>query len=259
MLSGMGRALRSTKVARKLRIPLMHQALSSYLNSMAAENPLRGLPARIVGDAWGDPIELLSHYSAFGYWAAAKLAAGGRRFRILDLGSPKTQNAIFSASHELTAVVLADCSDRFSSVNYVLHDVSNRLPFPDKAFDYFTSTVSLSLIGLGRYGDRLDPDCLPRFISELGRVMSDDGRLLFSLTSGPNLLAFNNGWFLDFETIKHLFGDWVLVEAVVDNWSSPKEKIEGDASVRFETMDQNLAIPRGDYRVVFFEFARKQR
>jgi hypothetical protein len=235
----------------------MRPQLKTYLASMSRNNPLKGLPVRIVGDAWGDPTELFSHYSAFGYWVAAKLAREDGRQRILDVGSPKTQNAIFSASHDVTAVVLADCSDPLSAVNYVLHDVSRPLPFSDKSFDCFTSTVSLPLLGLGRYGDRVDPDCLPNFVSELARVMSDSGRLLFSFTSGPNLLAFNNGWFLDLDTIKRLFNGWRLAEAVVDNWSSPKEKTQTDVGQRFVTLEENLDISRGDYRVVFFEFVRE--
>jgi SAM-dependent methyltransferase len=257
MLGQMVRTLRSTLIARKLRVPFMRAQLNTYLASMSADNPLRGVPVRIVGDAWGDPTELFSHYSAFGYWVAAKLAPHNKRHRILDIGSPKTQNAIFSASHDVTAVVLADCSDRFSAVNYVLHDISRPLPFSDKSFDCFTSTVSLQLVGLGRYGDRVDANCLPNLVSELGRVMSDGGRLFFSLTSGPNLLAFNNGWFLDLETTKRLFKGWHLAEALVDNWSSPKEKTQGDATQRFVGLNKNLAISPGDYRVVFFEFVRE--
>jgi len=41
---------------------------------MSADSPLRGLPARIVGDASADPTEFFTHYDAFGYWVAAKLA-----------------------------------------------------------------------------------------------------------------------------------------------------------------------------------------
>lgn len=257
MVEQMLRTLLATRVARKLRIPFMYRRLEAYLASMSADNPLKGMPVRVVGDAWGDPTELFSHYSAFSYWVAAKLARDNRRYRILDIGSPKTQNAIFSASHDVTAVVLADCSDRLSAVNYVLHDVSQPLPFPDKSFDCFTSTVSLPLVGLGRYGDQVKADCLPDLILELERVMRDGGRLFFSFTSGPNLLAFNNSWFLDFDTIKSLFRGWRLVEALVDNWSSPRAVPQGDASRRFAAVNENVMVRRGDYRVIFFEFVKE--
>jgi hypothetical protein len=76
-------------------------------------------------------------------------------------------NGILSATHDFTSLVLADCGDRLSNVNYVRHDVSDALPFPDHSFDVFTSMVSLPLVGMARYGDRLDPDCLIRLVAEL--------------------------------------------------------------------------------------------
>jgi len=244
------------RVARKLRSFFMRSELEAYLATMSADSPLRGLPARIVGDASADPTEFFTHYDAFGYWVAAKLAREGRRRRILDIGSPKTQNAILSASHNVTAVLLADCFDRFSAVTYVQHDVTRPLPFPAGSFDCFTSTVALPLIGLGRYGDRIDANSMPNLVSELGRVMSDDAELLVSMTLGPNLLAFNNGWYLDLDTIRGVFAGWRLVEAVADNWSSPRARPEGDASQRFVRPEQLPVIREGDYRVIFCAFVR---
>jgi hypothetical protein len=244
------------RAARKLRSFFMRSELEIYLATMSADNPLRGLPARIVGDASSDPTEFFTHYDAFAYWVATKLPREDRRRRILDVGSPKTQNAILSASHDVTAIVLADCSDRFSAVTYVSHDVSRPLPFAAKTFDCFTSTVALPLIGLGRYGDRVDANCLPNLVSELGRVMSDDAELLVSMTLGPNLLAFNNGWYLELETIRRVFAGWRLAEAVVDNWSSPRTVPDGEPFRRFVTPEQLPVISRGDYRVVFCAFVR---
>jgi len=111
---------------------------------------------------------------------------------------------------------------------------------------------------LGRYGDRVDSNCLPNLVSELGRVMSDDASLFISMTLGPNLLAFNNGWYLDLATIQQVFTGWHLEEAVVDSWSSPKEPSAGDPSKRFVAPDHLPAISRGDYRVVFCAFARSR-
>ena len=244
------------RVARKLRSFGMRSQLDAYLSSMAADNPLRGLPTRIVGDASSDPTEFFTHYDGFGYWVATKLAHANRRRRILDIGSPKAQNAMLSAAHDVTAIVLADCSDTFSAVTYVHHDVTLPLPFAAKSFDCFTSTVALPLVGLGRYGDRVDANCIPNVISELGRVMSDDAELLVSMALGPNLLAFNNHWCLDLETILRLFKGWRLVDAVADGWSSPKVRPTGQASQRFVKPEQLPAIAEGDYRVVFCAFVR---
>jgi hypothetical protein len=243
-------------MTRKLRSFFMRSELDAYLGSMSVNNPLRGLPARIVGDASADPTEFFTHYDAFGYWIAEKLAHANRRRRILDIGSPKTQNAILSAFYDVTAIVLADCSDRFSAVSYVQHDVTQPLPFPAASFNCFTSTVALPLIGLGRYGDRVDANSMPNLVSELGRVMSNDAELFVSMALGPNLLVFNNHWCLDLETILRVFSGWRLVDAVVDNWSSPRAGLDADASQRFMRPEQLPVIQKGDYRVIFCAFVR---
>jgi hypothetical protein len=244
------------RARRKLRSFFMRSELEAYLATMSPDNPLRGGAVRIVGDASSDPTEFFTHYDAFGYWVADKLARTNRRQRILDIGSPKAQNAILSAYHDVTAVVLADCSDRFSAVRYVQHDVTHALPFPAGSFSCFTSTVALQLIGLGRYGDRVDANCLPNLISEFGRVMSDDAVLFVSLALGPTLLAFNNQWCLDLETIVRLFKGWRLVDTMADNWSSPRGGGEGDAAQRFVKPEQIPSIEEGDYRVIFCAFVR---
>jgi len=239
-----------------LRSFVMRPELDAYLATMSAGNPLRGLPVRIVGDASANPTESFTHYDAFGYWVAERLARSGRRRRILDIGSPKKQNAILSAYHDVTAVVLANCSDRFSAVTYVRHDATQPLPFPDGSFDCFTSTVALNLIGLGRYGDRIDANGIPNLISELGRVAAEDAELLVSMPLGPNLLSFNNHWCFDLYTIRNLFRGWRLEDAVADSWSVGMTGQVDDASRRFVRPDQLPVIEVGDYRIVLCAFVR---
>ena len=241
---------------RKLRSFVMRSELDAYLATMSADSPLQGLPVRIIGDASADPTEMFSHYDAYGYWVAERLARSGRRRRILDIGSPKKQNAILSAYHDVTAVVLADCSDSFSAVTYVNHDVTLPLPFPDRSFDCFTSTVAINLIGLGRYGDRIDADGIPHLIAELGRVATDEAELLVSMSLGPNLLSFNNHWSFDLDTIRRLFRGWRLKDAVADSWPAGKAVQTGDPSRRFVRPDELPVMVAGDYRVVFCEFVR---
>ncbi len=42
------------------------------------------------------------------------------------------------------------------------------------------------------------------------------------MTLGPNLLAFNNHWSLDLDTILRLFKGWRLKDAVADSWPAGK-------------------------------------
>jgi hypothetical protein len=215
----------------------------------------------LVGDSSGDPHEFFNHYCAFAFWSTKKIEAKyelvNRKLQILDVGSPKMMNSVISVRHNVKSVVLADCQDSISNIDYTYHDISNPLPFPDSSFDVFTSTVSLPLVGLARYGDKLDANCLPNFVKELGRVMSNDAELFISMCLGPNLLAFNNGWFLNIETIQNIFQDWVLVDKLVDSWSSPHGNKKGTIASRFTTDTDVKDIPSGDYHVVFLHFRRE--
>ena len=244
------------RVYRRLRAVLLYPKYRQYLAQIKIGHPLHGVPTRIVGDASEDPREFFDHYDAFAYWAANIIFAKGRRLSVLDVGSVKMMNAVLSAAHDVTSLVLSDCGDRISKVKYVTHDVASRLPCTDHSFDIFTSMVSLPLIGLGRYGDKLDATCLMNFIAELARVMKQNGELIFSLCLGKNVLNFNNGWFFDMPMIERLFGDWQLIDCLVDNASSPK----GGSKVVFERFSKDSALgdrKLGDYRVIFLHFRRR--
>lgn len=244
------------RLYRKLRKLTLYPRYREYVAGIGSGHPLHGIPARMVGDASADPTEFFDHYDAFAYWASRRIFERGGRLRTLDIGSTKMMNGILSALHDVTALVLADCGDRISGVRYVRHDVADRLPFDDAGFDVFTSMVSLPLVGLARYGDRLDPDCLVHLVGELDRVMKPDGELLVSMCLGPNVLNFNNGWFFDLPTLQRLFAGWRIVDRLVDRKSSPYGDTV-DPSQRFTTDASIDGIAFGDYRVVFLQLRRE--
>jgi len=239
---------------RKFCAAFLYPQFRKYLSGITSMHPLYGIPARLVGDASANPTEFFDHYDAFGYWVAKKISAKGERQSILDIGSMKLMNAMLSASHDVTALVLADCCDRISTVKYIRHDVSDKLPFEDNIFDVFTSSVSLPLIGLGRYGDKLNPVCLPNLIEELDRVMKPGSCLLISMCLGRNVLNFNNGWFLDMPTIEKLFPHWRVADYLIDNQSSPRKwPSSGERFSRDISVD---AGGIGNYRVIFLHLIR---
>lgn len=246
------------KIRRKLAVIKQRTQAKKFIEAVFLDSPLYNLPVKLVGDSSGDPREFLNHYSAYGFWLANKLKAsstGKDKTSILDVGSPKMINAILSAEHDITAVVLADCKDSITNIKYVYHDVTEPLPFEDSLFDMFTSTVSLPLIGLARYGDKLDANSLVKFIRELDRVMKPDGELILSMCLGPNILAFNNGWFLDISTIQKLFKNWTLVDKLVDRWSASSGTYD-ESKPRFTEDTDISGIPLGHYNVIFLHFKK---
>ena len=243
------------RIFNKLRKFAVYPQYRRYRAAIGPQHPLYGITTRLVADARGDPTEFFDHYAAFAYWTAAKVAARATPLRILDLGSPKMFNGMLSATHEVTSMVLADCRDTISRVRYVRHDVSDPLPFPEGSFDAFTSTVSLPLIGLGRYGDRVNTQCLPALVRELRRILSADGELFVSMCLGPNVLNFSNGWFLDLPTIERVLEGFSIVDCLVDRLSSPRGRT-GGAQERFVADTSVAGMPVGDYRVVFLHCRR---
>jgi SAM-dependent methyltransferase len=171
----------------------------------------------------------------------------------LDVGNIKVTNAILSIEHNVTSLVLMDCEDRISNVNYIIHDIANPLPFEKDSFDIFTSSVSLHLVGLGRYGDSINPNTLINFISELDRVMKPKSDVIISISYGKNFLSFNEGWKFDMNTLKELFKNWKLIDYLIDNHSS---HIVKNYTERF-TKDLNLDDwELGEYRVIYLHFKR---
>jgi SAM-dependent methyltransferase len=244
------------RIHRKLRVLVIYPAFRRYMAGIGPGHPLHGLRARVVGDASADPTEFFDHYDAFSAWAAQRIFARGGRLKTLDLGSVKMMNAVLSAAHDVTSLVLADCGDRVSTVKYIEHDAADRLPFADSTFDVFTSMVALGLVGLARYGDRLDPDCLVNLIAELDRVMKPDADLLVSVCFGRDALHYNNTWLFDVPTIERLFANWQIVDRLVDRKSSPRD-LDADIPERF-TQDSSVAdMPQGTYRVMFLHLKRK--
>ena len=66
-----------------------------------------------------------------------------------------------------------------------------RLPFADHSLQSLSCMHVVEHIGLGRYGDSLDPDGDLKAIAELKRVLAPGGSLLFVVPIGKPMLRFN--------------------------------------------------------------------
>lgn len=87
------------------------------------------------------------------------------------------------------------------------------------ALSFETSSVkSLSClhvvehVGLGRYGDQMDPAGDIKAIHELKRILAPGGDLLFAVPVGKPAVKFNGHRIYSFEQIRSCFSDFELVE-----------------------------------------------
>lgn len=203
-----------------------------------------------------DAIEFFDHYSVFSYWVFEYIYSMSGNRKILDVGGKKLLNAILSIDNEVTSIVLADCKDRISKVKYVIHDVSDCLSFPDDYFDIFLSPGTLHLVGLGRYGDKLDPNVLPRFIKDLNRVMKKKSDLFLLMPLGKNHLLFNFHYIFDFHTLKDMFYGWTVEEYFVDEFVHFNRSDYKDYKERFSRDVNTSNFDVGEYKIIYLHFKR---
>jgi len=87
-----------------------------------------------------------------------------------------------------------------------------KLPFTDDSINSLSCMHTVEHIGLGRYGDKIDPDGDLKAISELKRVLAKNGSLLFVVPVGKPRIEFNAHRIYSFEQINDYFKELNLKE-----------------------------------------------
>jgi SAM-dependent methyltransferase len=86
------------------------------------------------------------------------------------------------------------------------------LPFEDQSISSLSCMHVVEHVGLGRYGDRLDPDGDLKAIAELKRVLAPGGSFLFVVPVGKAKVMFNAHRIYSYQQIIEYFSDLELVE-----------------------------------------------
>ncbi len=86
------------------------------------------------------------------------------------------------------------------------------LPFADNSIPSLSCMHTVEHIGLGRYGDPLDPDGDLKAIAELKRVVAPGGSLLFVTPTGKPRIVFNAHRIYAYEQIMDAFEGFELRE-----------------------------------------------
>jgi SAM-dependent methyltransferase len=86
------------------------------------------------------------------------------------------------------------------------------LPFGDKSVASLSCLHVIEHIGLGRYGDPLDPQGTKKAALELSRILKPDGNLYLAVPVGQPRLCFNAHRIHTSEQIREMFSELTLVE-----------------------------------------------
>ncbi len=175
-------------MANLSRYPGFLADLVRYRRAPGAE-PWSGISIRPMLDDRTTTTSFDAHYVYQGAWALRHLAAH-RPSQHVDVGSEIRWVACVAALTKVTFIdvrpftgLLANLESRAGTVL--------ALPFSDQEVDSLSCLHVVEHIGLGRYGDPIDPLGTRKAVAELGRVVSPGGRLYLSLPVGRPRVVFN--------------------------------------------------------------------
>jgi len=129
------------------------------------------------------------HYTHQDAWAAREVFRR-RPGRHVDVGSRITFVVGLTAFTPVTFVDLRPLDVEIPGLEVLAGTVLG-LPFDDRSVESISCLHVAEHIGLGRYGDPLDPDGTRKAARELERVLAPGGALYFSLPVGEPRTEFN--------------------------------------------------------------------
>ncbi len=130
-----------------------------------------------------------SHYTFLNYWAFQKINQS--RFpEHVDVGSQISFVTLLSIIKPVTFVDIRPLEIDIAGITSVKGSILS-LPYADGSINSLSSLHVLEHIGLGRYGDPIDPKGTALAIRELSRVLAPGGDLYVAVPTGASRICFN--------------------------------------------------------------------
>lgn len=150
------------------------------------------------------------HYIYHPAWAA-RILARTKPLEHTDISSTLTFSTIISAFIQTKFYDYRPANLFLENLTCTSIDL-NSLPFKNNSINSLSCMHTVEHIGLGRYGDAIDPAGDLKAIKELKRVLSINGNLLFVVPIGRPKIVFNAHRIYSYEQILSYFSDLTLKE-----------------------------------------------
>lgn len=184
------------------------------------------------------------HYFFQAAWLARRLQELRPSFHV-DIGSSAMMINVLSASMKTVFVDYRPLRVRLSNYISLGGDVT-RLPFKDSSVKSLSCLHVIEHIGLGRYGDPVNPEGTRLAAGELRRIVAFGGRLYLSVPVGRERVCFNAHRVFAAGTIQSYFQGFRLEAfSLVDDAGQFSEHVDFEAAAHLE------------YGCGLFEFVKK--
>jgi hypothetical protein len=151
-----------------------------------------------------------AHYFYQQLWTFEKILTEKPK-RHTDVGSTFQMSGYVSKITNVEFVDIRPVETSLKNFKSVRGDIT-QLPYKDGELESVSCLHVVEHVGLGRYGDKLDPKGSEKAILELQRVLAKSGTLYFSVPIGIPKTCFNAHRIFDPEDIVRFFRDLKLTE-----------------------------------------------
>ncbi len=182
-----------------------------------------------------DFTEFDRHYVYHPAWAARILKRIDPELHV-DIGSSLFFVSVISAFVAVKFYDFRPAQLRLDGLEVLTADACN-LQFEDRSIRSLSCMHVIEHIGLGRYGDPLDPNADLKAMSELQRVLSVGGDLLFVVPLGRPRVVFNAHRIYSYGQIIAQFPELTLNEFALIPQSGPEGLIIGASEERASEED----------------------
>lgn len=166
-----------------------------------------------------------AHYTYHPAWAMRVLKKTNPKEHI-DISSILSFSTMASAFFKVKYYDYRPANIHLSNLQSGQADLT-KLPFKDGSIESLSCMHTLEHIGLGRYGDAIDPQGDLKAISELKRVLKKGGNLLIVVPVGQRKIRFNSHRIYAYGQIMEYFKGYELKEFCIVPDDSSKGILTG--------------------------------